>query len=210
MFGINRALSLSLAAFSVKNFSFQNERLKGALEYYEEGQKLFVSGDYEEACDTIMTGVFSGRKAVESMQAENAMHPESAEALEWLVDSYIICAEARIKLQDWDKARSDAWAACMISKNSNLEALYCMLRVCEKVEDLFGQWSVLKSMEAWRHADEKKSNGTNAKSANAGENIDAAQRTGITEDPPSLQDIMTKISRVEKALERKMKPQNEQ
>ena len=68
-------------------------------------------------------------------------------ALDWLVASYLLCAEGHMELGDWQRARSDAWAACMYSQNTNLSALKTMLRVCEHGKDLIGQLSTLKSIE---------------------------------------------------------------
>jgi hypothetical protein len=195
-----RVFSVWAAAFSVKDFSFENERLKGALELYKEGQLLVAKGDYEGACDAIMAGVFSGRKLVERMQQEDSSSPESAKALEWLVASYVTCAEARSTLGDWDKARGDAWAACMISRNTSLDALHCMLQVCESTDDLFGQLSVLKSIEACL----LEKGLTSSKDPENGRPKITATPGVVSEDRSSLKDIIRRISQVEAALELKM------
>jgi hypothetical protein len=150
MFGIAvKSLGIWAFAFSSgsKTFSFQDERLQGALGFYEEGQQLLQDGSYRDACDAMMTGIFSGRKVVEAMCASDADDPETIEALDWLIVSYISCCEARMKLGDWQTARGDAWAACMFSQNLNPQALHCMLKVCENTNDLIGELNTLKSIQ---------------------------------------------------------------
>lgn len=49
----------------------------------------------------------------------------------------------------WGTARSDAWAACSFSNNENVDALLCMLIVCELQEDTMGELQTLKSIENW-------------------------------------------------------------
>jgi hypothetical protein len=158
MFGFGTISSALLAASSsssgTKNYSFQDERLQGALELYKEGQQLSIEGNYEEACDVFMLGIFSGRKTVQSL-LENTTTGESSRgdddddpqiALDWMVSSYLACAEAHIQIGDWQTARADAWAACTYSQNSNRQALQMMLTVCEKTDDALGQHSALKSI----------------------------------------------------------------
>ena len=198
MFGLHTLLPVWIAALSAREFSFQNDRLKGALELYKEGQLLVAAGEYIEGCDAIMTGVFSGRKIVEAMQQEDENNPESAEALAWLVASYLTCAEARITLQQWDKARSDAWAACMLSRNTNPEALQCMFRVCENTGDLFGQLSALKAME------ECQMSGLLASTRDNSSRSDEAVVSGAIDDWLTLKNIKETVSYVEAALLRKM------
>ena len=135
----------ALSSPSYQDFSFQDARLQLALEFYKEGQQSLVEEKYRDACDAFMTGVFSGRRVVEELQASGA-NEESATAMSWLITSYMECAKARMKLGDWQTARSDAWAACMFSQNQNLDALKCMLTVCENTNDLFGQLSTLKAI----------------------------------------------------------------
>jgi hypothetical protein len=161
MFGFGTVSSVLLAAASsssssssgTTNYSFQDKRLQGALELYKEGQQLTSEGNYQEACDVFMLGIFSGRKTVQSL-LENTNGGESNSgddddpqlALDWMVSSYLACAEAHIQIGDWQTARADAWAACTYSQNSNLQALEMMLTVCEKTDDALGQHSALKSI----------------------------------------------------------------
>eukprot|EP00977_Amphora_coffeiformis_P011921 scaffold2917_cov191-Amphora_coffeaeformis.AAC.14 len=93
-----------------------------------------------------MSGTFMGRKAVKAMQREMS-NPERKLAVDWLVASYLACGQARIQLGDWQTARSDVWAACMYSENSSLDALQCMLTVCENTDDLLGELNTLKSIQ---------------------------------------------------------------
>ena len=202
MFGLHGLLPVWTAALSARDFSFQNDRLKGALELYKEGQMLVANGEYNEGCDAIMTGVFSGRKIVEAMQLEDENNPESAEALAWLVASYVTCAEARISLQQWDKARSDAWAACMLSRNANLEALQCMFRVCKSTGDLFGQLSALKAIEAIQMTVFLAL--TSDDSARDGSFKSCTEEAITSGDGVTLKGIREKISQVEAALDQKM------
>lgn len=139
--------------FNTQRFIFEDDRLQQAADCLQEGQEMAIRGEYQEARDTIMAGVFSGRKIVEKLQQmkEDQAPEVSSKALEWLISSYICCSKARIEMCDWDKARSDAWAACTFSQNTNVDALDCMLQVCEKTSDLFGQLTTLKSMEKVLH-----------------------------------------------------------
>ena len=134
----------ALSTPSSQEYSFRDARLQIALEFYREGQQLLVEEKYRDASDALMSGVFAGRRVVEELHASSS--EESATAMSWLVTSYIECAKARMKLGDWQTARSDAWAACMFSQNQNLPALQCMLTVCQNTDDLFGQLSTLKAI----------------------------------------------------------------
>jgi len=71
----------------------------GSLDFYKEGQQLAQDGDFKEACDAFMIGIFSGRKVVEQMQ-NDPTDQESIGALEWLGASFVSCGEARIQLGD--------------------------------------------------------------------------------------------------------------
>ena len=128
------------------NYSFRDEKLKGALSYYQEAQELAVQGEYQEACEVYMLGIFMGRKSVQRLLEEEESK-EGEHALDWLVSSYMACCQARIHLEDWNAARSDAWAACSYSQSQNLKALECMLMVCEKTDDCLGELQTLKSIQ---------------------------------------------------------------
>jgi hypothetical protein len=157
MFGFGTVSAALLAAAAASSssgtnkYSFQDERLQGALELYKEGQQLTVEGNYQEACDVFMLGIFMGRKTVQSLLQQGGQDDGSSEddpqlALDWMISSYLACAEAHIQIGDWQTARADAWAACTYSQNSNRQALEIMLTVCEKTDDALGQFSALKSI----------------------------------------------------------------
>ncbi len=187
MFGLAKSRGLWLFAFSSQgsiDYSFQDTRLQGALDFYKEGQQLVQEANYSEACNAFMSGIFSGRKTVEKLQ-ESPNEDESVKALEWLVSSYIQCAEARIKLEDWQKARSDSRAACLYSQNVDLRALLCMLSVCENTNDLLGQLSTLKSIRPLLESEDE---------------IECVLGVDL-----SLEDVKERIDRVEKMLEEKFK-----
>jgi hypothetical protein len=135
------------------SYSFQDEKLKGALELYQEAKELANIGEYQEACDVYMLGIFMGRKTVQSLcenRNDNSGRDDDdpQQALDWLVSSYLACSKARIQMGDWNKARGDAWAACSYSQNTNLEALECMLTVCENTDDDgLGELQTLKSIQ---------------------------------------------------------------
>ena len=142
-------------------YNFQNPRLQGAIEMYNEGLNLFQNGNYDDAIDTFMTGIFSGRSTVQKLVEEEQHEQQESnkddsdndvdnpqEALDWLVTSYIMCCRSRIlKDGDYTKARADAWAACSYSQNMNLGALTMMLVVCENTDDKIGELQTLKTIK---------------------------------------------------------------
>jgi hypothetical protein len=151
MFGFQFLAICSLAA-SPNNFAFQDSRLQMAVDVYRDAQQLVTDGKHKEACQEFMSGIFIGRTAVKQLQ-EQEQHGEGDSdadkpelALDWLVSSYISLFRARVIVGDWEKARADAWAACSYSLYTNLEALYCMLSVCENTEDKIGELQTLKSI----------------------------------------------------------------
>jgi len=195
--------------FSSTSFSFREPQLQGALEYLREGQDLVARGEYEEGCDTIMFGVYSGRRFVEAMQLEREEEDlERIMGIHWLTASYVSCSEARIQMEDWTNARRDAWAACMLSQNTNLNALYSMLQICEKTEDLFGQQSTLKSLETILQSattiDKKKE-----EEEDPGLEVEDSSCTDTTSSKDqqwrfTLDEIRQRISIVETALQQRM------
>lgn len=133
-----------------KTFSFQNERLENAAQLFPEATLLLKQEKYKESCDLYMQGIFLGRKVVQELQQEqNDSMDDPKLALDWMIESYIQCSKARIAMGDINTARSDAWAACSFSNNENVDALLCMLTVCELQEDTMGQLQTLKSIEKW-------------------------------------------------------------
>lgn len=140
------------ALLLASKFSFQNEKLQNAARLYDEAEELASNGEWDEACAVYMQGIFMGRKIVQNLlqddsNCNNDNSDEAQLALDWMVSSYLECSRARIKMEDWEKARSDAWAACSYSDNKNLEVLLCMLHVCESTDDLFGELQTLKSIQ---------------------------------------------------------------
>jgi hypothetical protein len=181
MFSLGR-LSTCLLAFSGK-YSFQDERLKGALELCEEAQQLANDGKYRDACDTYMQGIFMGRKSVQRLQENNDDDDDDddpTEALDWLVSSHAACGEARIRLGDWQTARSDLWAACTYSQNTNLQSLKSMLTVCKNTDDSFGELRTLNSIR---------------------DLLSFSQ----TKDEMSIDELQQRIAALEEELERKSK-----
>ena len=140
-------ISTLLFASSSK-FTFQNERLQQAVTLYEEAKELSSRKQYEDACYVYMQGIFIGRNIVKDLVQNQESGQEHSEddpqlALEWIVASYLSRSKINIELGDWTTARSDAWAACSYSQNQNLEALDCMLTVCQQTNDLFNELQTL-------------------------------------------------------------------
>ena len=147
-----------------KEYSFPNQpKLQNAIDMYKEGYQELQNGKYNDACDTFMTGIFMGRSTVQNLLLnEEDNHEEEKDntsqvALDWLISSYILCCCARIANNDYTKARADAWAACSYSQgssgmvyinpNTTLQALLCMLVVCENSDDTIGELQTLKSIK---------------------------------------------------------------
>lgn len=151
MFGL-RILGIScLAASPNHKFAFQDARLQMAVDIFYEAQDLVTDGKHKEACEEFMSGISIGRSIVQRLQdtqdgQKNTDSPESA--LDWLVLSYISMFRARVEIGDWETARADAWAACNYSMYMNIEALYCMLSVCQNTDDKIGELQTLKSILA--------------------------------------------------------------
>ena len=131
---------------------FQNERLQKAVTLYEEANELSSQKQLEDASYCYMQGIFLGRKAVQELvQNQESKQRDGGGcedddpqlALEWMVASYLSCSKIHIELEDWNTARSDAWAACSYSQNENLEALECMLTVCQQTNDMFNELQTL-------------------------------------------------------------------
>ena len=151
-------LSTILLASSSSNskYNFQDLSLQIALESYEEAEKFFSEGKYNDACASYLNGIMVGRSSVQKLiETENSERQQAKEAtddpdlaLDWLISSYLQCARGRIEMKDWEKARADAWAACSYSQNTNMEALECMLSICENTDDQLGQMQTLKSILA--------------------------------------------------------------
>eukprot|EP00980_Cylindrotheca_fusiformis_P007429 scaffold1530_cov98-Cylindrotheca_fusiformis.AAC.5 len=146
-----------LAASPPSEFAFQDSRLQMAVDICHEAQQLATEGKHKEACAEFMSGISIGRSVVQKLQEENSPAEDNPElALEWLVASFLAMFRARVQVGDWDSARADAWAACNYSQYRNLEALYCMLTVCEHTDDKIGELQTLKSIvEAIKAASSK-------------------------------------------------------
>jgi len=187
-------LSALLFAAPSSKYSFQNERLQNAAQLYDEGQELTNKGEFKEACDVYMQGIFLGRKIVQGLLEDNQDQDtgddtDDAElALDWVVSSYVACSKARIELGDWNTARSDAWAACTYSNNKNLEALNCMVAVCENTNDLMGQLQTLKLIYQL------------ISSSSSDVNV---VTTGLSREQLSVEDVQYRISNIETQLEQK-------
>lgn len=149
----------------------------------QEATELVSQGEYEEGCDVYMQGIFLGRKVVQSLMEQDSSETDGDDpqlALDWIVESYLACSKARIELGEWNTARSDAWAACSYSENKNLEALVCMLKVCEK-DDPMGELRTLKLIDQLISSDEQNMN------------------TGIIDG----EEVLRRIQSLEEELERK-------
>ena len=202
------ALSSSSSSSSAgTNYSFRAEKLKGALELFHEAQELVTEEKYQEACDVYMQGIFMGRKSVQALVEQQQQNGNNAkketkendndnddpqEALDWLISSYLGCSQARIQMKDWNKARADAWAACSYSQNRNLQALQCMLTICENTNDRMGELQTLKSMLPLLVqvlADD--------------ENENDLQTTTMYQQQQQQQTIQERVAKLEEELERK-------
>ena len=151
-----------------KEYSFPNQpKLQNAIDMYKEGYQELQNGKYNDACDTFMTGIFMGRSTVQNLLLnEEDNHEEEKDntsqvALDWLISSYILCCCARIANNDYTKARADAWAACSYSQgnagtlpSTTLQALLCMLLVCENSDDNIGELQTLRSIQPMYEQDD--------------------------------------------------------
>lgn len=160
MFGL-RQLGIWFFAAAAENsssygnnnkYSFQDSRLRLAVEICHDAKQLPSPKD---ACDEFMSGIVIGRSIVQKLQ-ENKLQGNDIDdndddpdlALDWLVSCYIELFNSRVKLNDWETARKDAWAACMYSMYTNIEALECMLTVCTNTNDSIGELQTLKQILA--------------------------------------------------------------
>jgi hypothetical protein len=187
-------LSALLFAAPSSKYSFNNERLQNAAQLYDEAQELTNKGEIREACAVYMQGIFMGRKIVQGLLEDNPDQDtgddtdDAGLALDWMVSSYVACCKARIELGDWNTARSDAWAACTYSNYKNLEALNCMVDVCENTNDLMGELQALKMIYQL------------ISSSSSDVNVETAK---LSREQLSVEDVQFRMSNIEEQLEQK-------
>ena len=87
-----------------------------------------------------------GRKAALALHEDGADIDGDSSPLDWLIALYRNSSLTRIKLQDVDGARKDAWGACLYSQNEDIASLECLAKVCEAGEDDMGQLMALKNI----------------------------------------------------------------
>jgi hypothetical protein len=187
-------LSALLFAAPSSKYSFNNERLQNAVQLYDEAQELTNKGGFREACAVYMQGIFMGRKIVQGLLEDNPDQDtgddtdDAGLAMDWMVSSYAACCKARIELGDWNTARSDAWAACTYSNYKNLEALNCMVAVCENTNDLMGELQALKMIYQL------------ISSSSSDVNVETAK---LSREQLSVEDVQFRMSNIEEQLEQK-------
>jgi hypothetical protein len=104
------------------------------------------AGKDEEAVRLYEDAMIFGRKAALALHEDGADIDGDLSPLDWLIALYRNSSLTRIKLQDIDGARKDAWGACLYSQNEDIASLECLAKVCEAGEDDMGQLMALKNI----------------------------------------------------------------
>jgi hypothetical protein len=124
--------------------------LQMAFDIVEEANELASQKEYEQASKTYREGLHLGRSRVLKLQDEDPStnKDDFTLAFDWLVASYCASSACQLQAGNLNGARSDAWAACVFTQNTNIQALQAMLKVCQESTDKFGELSTLKSILA--------------------------------------------------------------
>ena len=149
---------------------FRHEDLKTALSCYQLGNELAAKGQYRQAARKYREGIYVGRPVVQELTENHDMihvtnhrnhdggggddndhddhtarrNDDPSLALELLKHSYVASSDAHVQLGDLDTARKDAWAACLVTNNQDVDALECMLRCTLAADDRIGELCTLK------------------------------------------------------------------
>ena len=158
-------LSAALAAFLFAGSSPDDvcrwqQSLSDARDITAEAADAAASGKTEEAVRLYQDAMIFGRKAALALHehgdaavgdavdsdcsSDNNGDEESP--LDWLIALYRDSALTRIRLDDVEGARKDAWGACLYSQNTNISSLECLAKVCEAGGDDMGRLMALKNI----------------------------------------------------------------
>ena len=159
-------LSAAVAAFlfagspsSPDDVGRWQQSLSDAREISAEAAGAAASGKNEEAVRLYEDAMVFGRKAalalhehgrsvegdaVDSDSSSDNIDEESP--LDWLIALYRNSALTRIRLDDVEGARKDAWGACLYSQNTDVVSLECLAKVCDAGGDDMGQLMALKNI----------------------------------------------------------------
>ena len=140
---------LPLMLLAANNNPFLDFRLQMAFDIVEEAKELASQEDHEQATKVYREGLHLGRSQVLRLQEESAATDDDPTmAFDWLIASYCASSTCQLQAGNVNGARSDAWAACVFTQNTNEQALQVMLKVCRAADDKFGELSTLKSIVA--------------------------------------------------------------
>ena len=124
------------------NIARWQQSLRDARDISAEAAGMASAGKDEEAVRLYEDAMIFGRKAALALHEDGA----DTSSLDWLIALYRNSSLTRIKLQDIDGARKDAWGACLYSQNEDIASLECLAKVCEAGEDDMGQLMALKNI----------------------------------------------------------------
>jgi hypothetical protein len=129
---------------------FVDFQLNMAFDIVEEAEELAFRKEHEQASITYREGLHLARPRVLKLQDEDASANEDdfTVAFDWLVSSYCASSACQLEAGNLNGARSDAWAACVFTQNTNNQALQAMLQVCQASTDKIGELTTLKSILA--------------------------------------------------------------
>jgi hypothetical protein len=151
MFFLGPITAILLAA-SGNDKSFLELRLSMSYDYETEAKEFVEKGQYKDAVPLYAQAIDMGRKPAlalheEQQQGETTTSKStSSSSLEWLLQLYCSSCRTRLKVDDVQGARGEAWAACVFSQNKNVDCLQCMLQVCEASGDALGQMQTLQQL----------------------------------------------------------------
>ncbi|CAB9506304.1 expressed unknown protein [Seminavis robusta] len=138
------ALFAVLLASNSNNVEFLKQRLLIGYDAAAEATSFLEDQEYEKASRSFADALNLGRKPALKLQ-ELDDEETKQEALQWLID---VCCDSAllhlVHLEDLDSARKDAFAALVFSQYEQLKPLQCMIKVCEKGDDLFGEFQALQ------------------------------------------------------------------
>ena len=133
-------------------------QITGLVQGYEESiqaRDAYEAKDFEGALELCTFAIQDARKpALLLQEARDRAGCDSNEELgfpaemRWLVETFKMSCRCRLALGDAEKARSDAFAATIFSKNSDPDAHECLAEVCKASRDLIGELQALKAAVA--------------------------------------------------------------
>lgn len=133
-------------------------QITGRVQGYEESiqaREAYDAKDFEGALELCTFAIQDARKPAmllqEARDRDSSAGCESNEELgfpvemRWLIETFKVSCRCRLVLGDVEKARSDAFAATIFSKNSDPDAHECLAEVCKATHDLIGELQALKA-----------------------------------------------------------------